>query len=82
MGFVVLHSTTTDGAVSRIVSRLCAGAPVTTMKNTVDHVVTEYGVAELRGKSISQRARALIRIAHPDFRDRLRADAKSLGFLH
>jgi acyl-CoA hydrolase len=81
MGFVVLHSTTKDESVSRIVSHLCPGAPVTTMKNTVDHVVTEYGVAELRGRSIAQRAEALIGIAHPKFRDSLRADAHALGFL-
>ena len=81
MGFVVLHSTTGDGSVSRIVSRLCPGAPVTTMKNTVDHVVTEYGVAELRGRSIAERAEALIGIAHPKFRDALRADARAVGFL-
>ncbi len=81
MGFVVLHSTTRDNEVSRIVSRLCVGASVTTMKNTVDHVVTEYGVAELRGRSIAQRADALIRIAHPQFRDALRDDARALGYL-
>lgn len=80
-GFVVLHSTTAQESVSRIVSGLRAGTPVTTMKNTVDHVVTEYGVAELRGRSISQRSRALIRIAHPKFRDALRAEARALGFL-
>ena len=55
MGFVVLHSTTSDESHSRIVSRLGPGAPVTTMKNTVDHVVTEHGVAELRGRSIAER---------------------------
>jgi acyl-CoA hydrolase len=82
MGFVVVHSTTGDESVSRIVSRLCPGAPVTTMKNTVDHVVTEYGIAELRGRSIAQRARALIRIAHPKFRETLHAEARALGFLH
>jgi acyl-CoA hydrolase len=81
MGFVVLHSTTGDETVSRIVSRLCPGAPVTTMKNTVDHVVTEYGVAELRGRSIAERAAALIGIAHPKFRDSLRAQARAVGFV-
>ena len=81
MGFTVLHSTTADGSVSRIVSQLCPGAPVTTMKNTVDHVVTEYGVADLRGRSIAQRAAALIAIAHPDQRDRLQAEARALGYL-
>ncbi len=81
LGFVVLHSTNHDVTISRIVSRLCPGAPVTTMKNTVDHVVTEYGVAELRGRSIAQRARALIGIAHPAFRDELERDARALGWL-
>ncbi len=80
-GFVVLHSTTADFAFSRIVARLCPGAPVTTSKNTVDHVVTEYGVAELRGHSIAQRARALISVAHPDFRDQLEREAHELGYL-
>jgi acyl-CoA hydrolase len=80
-GFVVVHSTTTDESVSRIVARLCPGAPVTTMKNTVDHVVTEYGVAELRGRSIMARARALIEIAHPKFREQLEREARELGYL-
>ncbi|MDQ1519912.1 MAG: hypothetical protein QOI55_985 [Actinomycetota bacterium] len=80
-GFVVVHSTTRDETVSRIVAQLCPGAPVTTMKNTVDHVVTEYGVAELRGRSIADRARALIAIAHPKFRDELTADARRFGYL-
>jgi acyl-CoA hydrolase len=80
-GFVVVHSTTGDEEISRIVTRLCPGAPVTTMKNTVDHVVTEYGVAELRGRSIAQRARALIAIAHPKFREPLERQAHELGYL-
>ena len=54
---------------------------VTTNKNTVDNVVTEHGVAELRGRSIRERARALIQIAHPRFRDELRHEARALGFL-
>jgi acyl-CoA hydrolase len=80
-GFVVLHSTTRDGATSRIVSQLARGQVVTTLKNTVDHVVTEHGVAELRGRSLAERARALIAIAHPDHRDRLRHEAKKTGLL-
>jgi acyl-CoA hydrolase len=77
-GFVVLHSTTSDGSFSRIRPQLTPGSVVTTMKNTVDKVVTEYGVAELRGRSIRERARALIAIAHPDFRDELTAAARDL----
>jgi acyl-CoA hydrolase len=80
-GFVVLHSTARDGSISRIVPRLSAGAAVTTDKNTVDKVVTEYGVAELRGRSIGERARALIGIAHPDHREHLMRAAHELGAL-
>ena len=54
---------------------------VTTLKNTVDHVVTEYGVADMRGRSISQRAAALIAIAHPQFRDELTREARDLDYL-
>ncbi len=79
-GFVVLHSTAKGGAVSRIVPQLAAGDVVTTLKNTVDKVVTEWGVAELRGRSIRERARVLIGVAHPDHRERLCFDARKLGF--
>jgi acyl-CoA hydrolase len=79
--FIVLHSTARDDEVSRIVPQLSAGAAVTTYKNIVDHVVTEYGVAELRGAPIAERARRLIAIAHPSFRDELTEQARQLGFL-
>lgn len=79
-GFVVLRSTTSAGE-SRIVSRLAAGDVVTTPKNTVDKVVTEFGVAELRARTIAERARALIAIAHPDHRERLGREATELGYL-
>ncbi|MEH7504725.1 acetyl-CoA hydrolase/transferase C-terminal domain-containing protein [Neobacillus drentensis] len=80
-GFICLHSTTTDGSISRIRPCLTAGSVVTTSKNDVDRIVTEYGVAELRGKSISQRAKELINIAHPKFREDLAYEGKSLGFI-
>jgi acyl-CoA hydrolase len=80
-GFVVLRSTARAGTVSRIVSQLGPGQVVTTLKNTVDKVVTEHGVAELRGRSLRERAHALIAVAHPDHRDRLRHEAGQLGFL-
>jgi acyl-CoA hydrolase len=74
----VLHSTTGTG-VSRIRVRLTEGSVVTTLKNTVDHVVTEYGIAKLRGRSIAERARALVAIAHPDHRDALEEEARAAG---
>jgi acyl-CoA hydrolase len=80
-GFVVLHSTAKGSTVSKIVAQLAPGDVVTTLKNTVDNVVTEWGVAELRGHSIRERANALIAIAHPDHRDRLRHDAQQAGYL-
>ena len=81
MAFVVLPSTAAGGRVSRIKATLTPGSMVTTLKNTVDHVVTEFGVADMRGRSISQRAAALIGIAAPDFRDGLTAEARALGYL-
>lgn len=80
-GFVVLHSTTHGDAISKIVACLAPGEVVTTLKNTVDKVVTEWGVAELRGRSIRERATALIDVAHPDHREALRAEAKRLSYL-
>ena len=74
-GFVTLASTAKRGTISRIVPKLAHGAVVTTSRNDVDHVVTEYGVAKLRGKSIRERALALISIAHPDFRAELKEEA-------
>jgi acyl-CoA hydrolase len=78
--FIVLQSTARGGTVSRIVAQLAAGDAVTTVKNTVDKVVTEHGVAELRGRSIRERAAALIAIAHPKFRDDLARSARDLGY--
>ena len=80
-GFVVLRSTAREGTISKIVAQLEPGDVVTTLKNTVDKVVTEWGIAELRGRSLRERANALIRIAHPDHRDRLAYDAKRFGHL-
>jgi acyl-CoA hydrolase len=76
--FVALRSMTREGQ-GRIRARLSEGSVVTTLKNTVDHVVTEWGVAELRGRSLADRARALIAIAHPSTRDQLEAEARQLG---
>jgi len=74
---IALPSTGKGGARSRIVRRLGQGARVTTPRYLADAVVTEYGVALLRGKSDAGRARELIRVAHPAFRDGLEADEPS-----
>ncbi len=80
-GFVVLRSTTGGGRISRIVPTLQNGAVVTTQKNTVDNVVTEYGVAELRGQTLAERAEALIDVADPAHRDWLEREARSMNLL-
>ena len=79
--FIVLHSTTADESVSRIVAQLHPGAAVTTFKNVVVCAVTEYGVAELRGASIRERTRRLIAIALPKFRDELTRQAREMGYI-
>jgi acyl-CoA hydrolase len=71
MPIVTLPSTAKDGAVSRIVPRLRPGAGVVTSRGDVHYVITEHGVAYLHGKTLRQRAEALIRIADPRFRDEL-----------
>ncbi len=76
-GFIVLPSTAAGGRISRITPTLNTGAVVTTNKNTVDNVVTEFGMAELRGLTMSQRAHALIGIAHPDHRAWLTREAEA-----
>jgi acetyl-CoA hydrolase len=74
---IAAPSTTPDGKISRIVAHL--SGPVTTARSDIDVVITEHGVAELRGCSLSERARRLIAIAHPDFRTDLRAAARHEG---
>lgn len=78
---IALPSTAQGGQVSRIAPRLSDGAGVTTTRGDVHYVVTEYGVAELHGKSIMQRALAMINIAHPKFREDLLAAAKFLRYV-
>ena len=78
---IALPSTAKGDTLSRIVSMLRRGAGVVTTRNHVHYVVTEYGVAALYGKTIRQRAQALIGIAHPKFRDELRAAARELHYL-
>ncbi len=73
---IALPSTTKDGKVSRIVPTLKPGAGVVTSRGDVRFVVTEYGVAQLFGKTIQERAKELIKISHPKFRDELTEFAK------
>jgi acyl-CoA hydrolase/RimJ/RimL family protein N-acetyltransferase len=78
---VVMPSTTLDGERSRIVPALTEGAGVVTTRGGVQYVVTEYGVAQLHGKSLRERALALISIAHPNFRDELMKEGQRLNYL-
>tara|TARA_R110000823_G_scaffold27609_16_gene80468 strand:- start:34066 stop:35274 length:1209 start_codon:yes stop_codon:yes gene_type:complete len=73
---IALPSTAKKGSLSRLVPALERGAGVVTTRAAVDYVVTEYGIAELRGRSLTERARDLIEIAHPDFREELAREAR------
>ena len=75
---IVLPSTARGGSMSRIVPMLPQGTKVTVPHTITDYVVTEFGIAQLKGKSVRQRAEELIAIAHPDFRAELRKAAQSL----
>ncbi len=77
-GIIALQSTAKNGTISRIVPQLTSGNVVSIPRNIVDIVVTEYGVARLRGKSVRQRVEELIAVAHPDFRAELREQARRL----
>ena len=77
--FIVVPSTAKDDRISRIVPVLAPGTHVSTSKNDINYVVTEFGVAQLRGKSARQRARELIGIAHPAFRAELTEQARRLN---
>jgi acyl-CoA hydrolase len=78
---IALPSSTAKG-LSRIVSTLNAGAGVVTTRAHVHYIVTEYGVAEMYGRSIRERIRSMINIAHPDHRERLEKEAFQLWRFH
>lgn len=78
--FIALHSTAKGGSVSRIVPQL-ANTTVTDPRVDTQFIVTEFGMADMKGRSLSERARSLIAIAHPDFRDSLAAEAKAIGLM-
>jgi len=77
-GIIALQSTAKGGTVSKIQAQLTPGAIVSISRNLVDNVVTEYGIAPLRGRSVRQRVENLIAVAHPDFRAELRRQANEL----
>ncbi len=77
-GIIAVASTKHHGTVSSITAQLDPGSVVTLSRNEADYVVTEYGIAPLRGRSVRQRVENLISVAHPDFRSELRAQAKKL----
>ena len=66
---IAMPSTAKHGTVSKIVPTITDGSAITTTRNDVNCIVTEYGIAMLKGRTLKERARALIKIAHPDFRD-------------
>ena len=79
--FIVVPSTAKNDSISRIVPSLSPGTHVSTSKNDINYVVTEFGVAQLRGKSAKQRAQEMIAIAHPNFRAELTEQAKRVNLL-
>lgn len=80
-GFIAMTSAAKKDTISKIVPILRPGAIVTTGKNEIDHVVTEFGVAKLRGKTLGQRAKALISVAHPNFRPWLTEEAQKMKLI-
>ena len=80
-GIIALRSTAKNGSISTIVPTLAPGAGVTVPSQDVDTIITEFGVAELRGRSVKDRMEALIKVAHPNFRDWIRDEAHRLGIV-
>jgi 4-hydroxybutyrate CoA-transferase len=83
MSFIALPSTseTKSGRISRVVSQFLPGTIVTTPRADVRYIVTENGVADLWLKSVPERVREMLKIAHPDFRDQLKSEAEQAGLL-
>jgi acyl-CoA hydrolase len=79
--FIVLPATAKGDSITRIVPTLTPGTHVSTSKNDINYVVTEFGVAQLRGKTARQRAQEMISIAHPDFRAELTEAARQMRLL-
>ncbi len=80
-GIIALRSTAKGGDLSTIVAQLPQGSKVTLGRNDVHYIVTEFGAANLKGMSVRERVDALASIAHPDFRSRLKEEAKEIGII-
>jgi len=80
-GIIALRSTTADARESKIVFELKPGAKVSISRNDIDTVITEHGIAELKGQSVGERVRRLVAIAHPSFRDELLFKARGAAYL-
>lgn len=78
---IAIRSTAKNGTISTIQTFLDEGAIVSLSRNNIDYVVTEYGIASLKARSLRERAMNLISVAHPKFRDKLEKDAKKLYFM-
>ncbi len=79
---VAMPSTAASGTISRIAAYITKGASVSVPRHLADYVITEYGIASLRGKNNRQRARALLEIAHPDFREDIAREARDRHDIH
>jgi acyl-CoA hydrolase len=77
-GIIAMNASAKNGTISKIKPQLTPGAAVSIPRNIANYVVTEYGIANLRGRTVKERAEALISIAHPDFRSELREQARKL----
>jgi acyl-CoA hydrolase len=78
---IALYSTAKEGTISTIQPFLTPGAAVTLHRNNIDYIVTEYGIAKMKAKTIRERAHNLISIAHPDFKKELKENALKLGLI-
>ncbi len=81
-GIIAMHSTTADEATSKIVFELKPGAKVSISRNDIDTIVTEYGVAELKGATVWDRVTRMISVSHPKFRDELLSQAREAGYIN
>lgn len=81
-GIIAMASTAKHGTISKIKAQLTPGSAVTISRNLADRIVTEYGVAYMRGRTLKERALGLIAIAHPDFRGELTQEARKLGLIN